>query len=108
MIKHTPIYISTKGGSIICFNRGSIRVFQSCSGTLCKFSNDLRSAKEQLDFLESNFFLSPARAFDIPLHRKTTLKWKANGELSEVDKARILSLLDPSELTECELTCDVA
>ena len=108
MIKNTPIYISPKGGSIICFKSGSRRVFQSCAGQLCKFSKDLRSAKEQLDSLETNLLLSPASASDVPPQRKTTLKWKANGELSEVDKARILSLLDPSELTECELTCDLA
>ena len=38
--------------------------------------------------------------------RKTTLKWKSNGELSELDMLRILEKLSSSELNQCELTCD--
>tara|TARA_Y100001968_G_scaffold146442_1_gene133920 strand:- start:607 stop:846 length:240 start_codon:yes stop_codon:yes gene_type:complete len=44
---------------------------------------------------------------NVPLQRKTTLKWRENGELSEVDMARILSRLDNSRLTACDLTCEV-
>ena len=38
--------------------------------------------------------------------RKTTLKWNANGELSEVDMLRVLDRISASELNQCELTCD--
>ena len=38
--------------------------------------------------------------------RKTTLKWKSNGELSEIDMLRILEKLSFVELNQCELTCD--
>ena len=40
------------------------------------------------------------------LQRKTTLKWKTNGELSEIDMLRILEKISSSELNQCELTCD--
>ncbi len=42
-----------------------------------------------------------------PIQRKTTLKWTSNGELSSIDKARILEKLTDKELTECELACDL-
>ena len=38
--------------------------------------------------------------------RKTTLKWKSNGDLSEIDMLRILEKISSSELKQCELTCD--
>ena len=38
--------------------------------------------------------------------RKTTLKWKADGELSEIDMLRILEKLSSTDLNQCELTCD--
>ncbi len=38
--------------------------------------------------------------------RKTTLKWTSDGELSSIDKARILEKLTNKELTTCELACD--
>ena len=38
--------------------------------------------------------------------RKTTLKWNANGELSEVDMLRILEKISSSDLNQFELTCD--
>ena len=41
-----------------------------------------------------------------PIHRKTTLKWSADGELSSIDMARILDLLAKKELTQCVLACD--
>ena len=37
--------------------------------------------------------------------RKTTLKWNADGELSEIDMLRILEKISYSELNQCELTC---
>ncbi len=39
--------------------------------------------------------------------RKTTLKWTSDGELSAIDKARILERLTNKELTECELSCNI-
>ena len=41
-----------------------------------------------------------------PIQRKTTLKWKSDGELSSVDMTRILELLADKELTQCVLACD--
>ncbi len=41
-----------------------------------------------------------------PPQRKTTLKWNANGELSELDMLRILEKIDSSDLNQCKLTCD--
>ena len=38
--------------------------------------------------------------------RKTTLKWKANGELSEIDMLRVLEKISSNDLNQCELTCD--
>ena len=38
--------------------------------------------------------------------RKTTLKWKTNGELSSIDMARIIEALSVKELSECELACN--
>ena len=40
-------------------------------------------------------------------HRKTTLKWKENGDLSENDMLRILHKLSQNELSSCELTCEL-
>ena len=39
--------------------------------------------------------------------RKTTLKWSGDGELSPVDMTRILDKLSKSELTECDLACNL-
>ena len=39
--------------------------------------------------------------------RKTTLKWNANGELSEIDMLRILDKLSSDKLKQCTLTCDL-
>ena len=43
-----------------------------------------------------------------PRQRKTTLKWTSDGELSAIDKARILERLTNKELTECELSCNIS
>ena len=39
--------------------------------------------------------------------RKTTLKWKKNGDLSEIDMLRILEKLCENELSSCKLTCEL-
>ena len=39
--------------------------------------------------------------------RKTTLKWKSDGDLSEIDMLRILDTISAAELNQCELTCDL-
>ena len=43
----------------------------------------------------------------IPLQRKTTLKWSQNGELSAIDMARIIDRLNESGLSECNLACEL-
>ena len=43
----------------------------------------------------------------VPLQRKTTLKWQVNGELSQIDMARIIARLNNSKLSTCDLTCEV-
>ncbi len=44
---------------------------------------------------------------NLTAHPKTTLKWGSDGELSAIDMARILDKLSSSELTECDLACNV-
>ena len=105
MIRSVSLYISPKGGSIVCFSKANRRLFQSCSASLCRYSKDLHSAKKQLDMLESNLILNSPIDLATPPQRKTTLKWNIDGELSEVDKARVLNLLAEAELTKCELSC---
>ena len=39
-------------------------------------------------------------------HRKTTLKWSSDTELSSIDMTRIFELLANKELTQCVLECD--
>ncbi len=40
------------------------------------------------------------------IQRNITLKWTFNGDLSSIDMARIIQLLDNKELTQCSLACD--
>ena len=103
----TPIYISPKGGSITCFNDKHKRIFQSCTTRLYRYSKDLRSAKKQLDNLETNFLLGPQKVVKIPAQRKTTLKWTSDGELSAVDMARILDRLTNPGLSQCDFACPI-
>ena len=107
MLKITPIYISPKGGSITCFSNKNKRVFQSCNLRVCSYSENLRSAKKNLKDLEAGFFLLPQQVTKEHLQRKTTLKWTVEGELSAVDMARILDRLTKTELSQCDLACDV-
>ena len=108
MIKITPIYISPTGGSITCLNVKNKRILQSFTARLCRYSKDLRSAKKQLENLESTLLLAPQKVFKVPAQRKTTLKWTSDGELSAVDMARILDCLTNPALSECDLACDIA
>ncbi len=39
--------------------------------------------------------------------RKTTLKWKENGDLSEIDMLRILEKLSETHLKNCQLSCNI-
>ena len=39
--------------------------------------------------------------------RKTTLKWKKNGDLSEIDMLRIINQLSLEELHSCDLICEL-
>ena len=107
MIKITPIYISPKGGSIACLYVNNKRIFQSCTEGLCRYSKDLRSAKKQLENLETNLLLGHESDIKIPAQRKTTLKWTSDGELSAVDMARILERLINPELSQCDFAFDI-
>ncbi len=49
----------------------------------------------------------PKKKATAPPQRKTTLKWSSDGELSSIDMTRILDKLAKSELTECDLACNV-
>ncbi len=44
---------------------------------------------------------------NVSKQRRTTLKWKDDGDLSEIDMLRILEKLSNSELKSCELTCNI-
>ena len=83
-------------------------LFIDGSASICRYSEDLHSAKDYLKIIESNLTLQPHKYWAIPLQRKTTLEWDPDGELSSIDKARIFSLLSESELTQCELDCEAA
>ena len=103
MITITPIYISPKGGSITCFRGITGRIFRSCSASRCVYASDLHSAKAYLDSLEFCKRLTPSKNTASSVQRKTTLKWNSDGELSEIDMARILDRLANPELTQCDL-----
>ena len=40
--------------------------------------------------------------------RRTTLKWKCDGELSEIDMLRILDKLSEQELNNRQLSCNIS
>ena len=104
-----PFHVTDQGGSICCIEGLSGRIFRVCSANQCTYTGDLHSAKSYLDFIENNKTkLLPSRRLkdNIPFQRKTTLKWNDDGSLSSVDMARILSRLEKSSLTECELSCE--
>ena len=43
----------------------------------------------------------------ISKQRKTTPKWKENGDLSEIDMLRILDILSQNKLNYYDLTCEL-
>ncbi len=109
MISQKPFHITPNGGSIHCLEGLTGRIFRACTANHCKYTGDLHSAKSYLDFLENKKvkFLPSAKNKDkISVQRKTTLKWNSDGSLSSVDMARILSRLEKTSLTECELSCE--
>ena len=104
-----PFHVTDHGGSIYCIEGLSGRIFRACSANQCTYTEDLHSAKSYLDFIENNtikFLPSGKRTDNIPIQRKTTLKWNSDGSLSSVDMARILTRLNKTDLTECELSCE--
>ena len=104
-----PLHTTPQGGSILCLEGIAGRIFRACSSNLCTYTGDLHSAKSFLDFIENKaikFLPSDKKKADIPYQRKTTLKWNADGSLSSIDMTRILSRLEKTTLTECELSCD--
>jgi len=109
MTYRKPFHVTAHGGSIHCMEGLSGRIFRACSANQCTYTGDLHSAKSYLDFIENNNikFLPPGKKNDtIPFQRKTTLKWNSDGSLSSLDMARILSRLEKTNLTECELSCE--
>ncbi len=104
-----PFHVTPQGGSIFCLEGLAGRIFRACSANQCTYTGDLRSAKAFLDFIENKTTkLLPSRTKkgNIPIQRKTTLKWNDDGSLSSIDMARILSLLEKKHLTECDLSCE--
>ena len=104
-----PFHVTDHGGSIHCIEGLSGRIFRACSANQCTYTGDLYSAKSYLDFIENKTikFLPPGKKNEnIPFQRKTTLKWNSDGSLSSIDMARILSRLEKTNLTECELSCE--
>ena len=104
-----PFHVTDHGGSIHCIEGLSGRIFRACSANQCTYTGDLHSAKSYLDFVENNsskYLLPEKKIENIPFQRKTTLKWNEDGSLSSIDMARILSRLEKSSLTECELSCE--
>ncbi len=104
-----PFYVTDHGGSIYCIEGLSGRIFRACSANQCTYTGDLHSAKSYLDFIENNtikFLPYEKKSDNISFQRKTTLKWNADGSLSSIDMARILSRLEKTNLTECELSCE--
>ena len=109
MTRQKLFHISPNGGSILCLEGVTGRIFRACSANQCTYTKSLHSAKSYLDFLENNQvkLLPPVKERnDVPAQRKTTLKWNTDGTLSSVDMARILNRLQKSNLTECELSCE--
>ena len=104
-----PFHVTSHGGSIHCIEGLSGRIFRACSANHCTYTGDLHSAKSYLDFIENNsvkFLPSAIKKDKIPFQRKTTLKWNSDGSLSSIDMARILSRLEKTNLTVCELSCE--
>ena len=109
MTLRKPFHVTDHGGSIHCIEGLSGRIFKACSSNQCTYTGDLHSAKSYLDFIENNkikFLPSGSNKDNIPFQRKTTLKWNSDGSLSSIDMARILSRLEKTNLTECELSCE--
>ena len=104
-----PFHLTPQGGSILCLEGLTGRIFRACSLNLCTYTGNLHSAKSFLDFIENKNikFLPPEINNEkIPSQRKTTLKWDEDGSLSSIDMARILNSLEITGLTECDLSCE--
>ncbi len=104
-----PFHVTNRGGSIHCIEGLTGRIFKACSANQCTYTGNLHSAKSYLDFIENNtgkLLTSGKKNDNIPIQRKTTLKWNPDGSLSSIDMARILSRLQKTNLTECELSCE--
>ena len=102
-------HVTDHGGSIHCIEGFSGRIFRACSANQCTYTGDLHSAKSYLDFIENKtikFLPSGKQKDNISFQRKTTLKWNSDGSLSSIDMAMILSRLEKTKLTECELSCE--
>ena len=104
-----PFHITPQGGSIVCLESLTGRIFRACSVNQCTYTGNLHSAKSFLDFIENktNIFLPSVKKNEkIQSQRKPTLKWNEDGSLSSIDMARILNRLEKTHLTESDLSCE--
>ena len=79
-----PFHTTPHGGSIVCLQGLTGRMFRACSLNKCTYTADLHAAKSYLDCLENKkvkFLPSPRNKECIPVQRKTTLKWNAGEEI---------------------------
>ena len=92
-----PFHITPQGGSILCLEGLTGRIFRACSVNQCTYTANLHSAKSVLDFIENktNKFLPSGKKNEkIPAQRKITLKWNEDGSIFSTDMVRILSRLE--------------
>ena len=92
-----PLHITPQGGSILCLEGLTGRIFRACSVNKCTYTGNLHSAKSFLDFIENktNKFLPSGKKNEkIPSQRKTTLKWNSDGSLSSEGRLLDVRLLD--------------
>ena len=79
-----PFHTTPHGGSIVCLQGLTGRMFRACSLNKCTYTADLHAAKSYLDCLENKkvkFLPSPRNKECISVQRKTTLKWNAGEEI---------------------------
>ncbi len=104
-----PFHISPRGGSILCLESFTGRIYRACYANHCKYTKSLYQAKSFINFVESkNIKLLSAsiNKNNVSAQRKTTLKWNNDGSLSSIDMARILDRLQKQSLVKCELSCE--
>ena len=90
-------FVSHFLGRAVDATKSGYEVYISCNET---------SKRKIIENNNIKFLPSGKMKDSIPFQRKTPLKWNSDGSLSSVDMARILSRLEKTNLTECELSCE--